>query len=429
MMIRSRTRARLLHATGAVLVLVLGLTACGSSSSGSKQSSSTTESASSGPVRGFDGTTVKLAGIGIKAQLPGSEWGARARIKRFNDTNEIKGVKLEYEEFVDDKFDPAVALSEVRRLVTQTKVFALVGDVTPVSPGAYTKEQHVPVFGYAFDNSYCSQEPDPTIWSFGFIGCVVPDNPKTLPDNLVELYDYASKELGTPHPTIALFNTDTASGHKSSDNALITLKGDGFDTLPALPIIPPPPVTDYTPFVQRILTSDHGHAPQVVACYAATDCVPMWLQMKAAGFKGIFYHTIYADQLVKPMAGTVVGVGWANFADPTPAVTQLSDDVKAVKADQGLDIGVAAGYFSTDMFISALKKAYAKDGAKGITPEKVRAAASTMTWEIKGLVGPTKYPESSVKPTPACGTLAKSDGTSWKTLIPFTCASRSFPVK
>ena len=426
MSVRSFTRPPL-RALAAAVVL-LGLTACGSSSSSSSKDKESTEKPSAS-VRGFDGTTIKVAGIGIKPQLPGSEWGAKARIKRFNDANEIKGIKIDYTEFVDDKFDPAVALSEVRRLVTDTKVFALVGNVTPMSPGAYTKQQHVPVFGYAFDNTYCSPKPDPTIWSFGFIGCVVPDKPTEVPDNFAQLYDYVTKDLGIEHPSVALFNTDTESGHNSTDNALITLKGDGFDTLPAMAIIPPPPVSDYTPYVQKVLTSDHGHAPDVVVCYAASDCVPMWIQMKALGFKGVFYHTIYADQLVKPMEGTLVGVGWANFADKTPAVEQLTSDVKAVNPDQGLDIGVAAGYFSTDMFISALKKAYDKDGIDGITPENVRAAASTQTWSIKGLVGPTKYPDSTVKPTPACGTVAKSDGTSWKTLRAFACSKRSFPVK
>jgi hypothetical protein len=50
----------------------------------------------SGEVRGFDGTTIRVASIGIKSQLPGVEPGAQARIKVFNDTNEIPGVKLEY---------------------------------------------------------------------------------------------------------------------------------------------------------------------------------------------------------------------------------------------------------------------------------------------------------------------------------------------
>ncbi len=48
-------------------------------------------------VRGFDGTTITVGGFGIKAQLPTSEDGAAARFKRFNDTNEIKGVKIKFD--------------------------------------------------------------------------------------------------------------------------------------------------------------------------------------------------------------------------------------------------------------------------------------------------------------------------------------------
>jgi ABC-type branched-subunit amino acid transport system substrate-binding protein len=439
-MVRSLTRTRLLNVAAVVLLLVA--TSCGDDGSSNTDSGSSdtttnespgTTSASEdeepqGPVRGFDGTTIKVASIGIKAQLPGVEWGAKARIQRFNEENEIDGIQIDYTEYVDDKFDPANTLSEFRRLVTDSKIFAIVGDVSPINPGDYIKQQGVPVFGSGFDNTYCAAEPDPEIWSFGYNGCVVPTDPTEVPDNLVRLYDYAVEELGTDSPTVALFNTDTDSGRVSSNNALVTLEGDGFDTLPALAILPTTPVADYTPYVQQVLTSDDGKAPQVVICYAAADCVPMYTLMKESGFEGIFYHTIYSDLLVAPMKDTLVGVGWANFGDPSPAMTQLREDVKAVKADQGLDLGVAAGYFTTDMFITALKIAYEADGKAGITPEKVRAAAAGMTWEIEGLVGPTKYPESTVKPTPSCGTLAKSDGTKWITVREFSCSDRSFPV-
>ena len=41
--------------------------------------------------------------------------GSEARIKEFNDNNEIKGVKIEWKEFADDKEDVSLALSEARR--------------------------------------------------------------------------------------------------------------------------------------------------------------------------------------------------------------------------------------------------------------------------------------------------------------------------
>src|SRR5262249_8727512 len=73
--------------------------------------------AAQGSVRGFDGKTVTVAALGKKAQLPNMEQGAKARIKRFNDTNELKGIKIDYKEYADDKLDPSTALSEARRLV------------------------------------------------------------------------------------------------------------------------------------------------------------------------------------------------------------------------------------------------------------------------------------------------------------------------
>ena len=68
-------------------------------------------------------------------------------------------------------------------------------------------------------------------------------------------------------------------------------------------------------------------------------------------------------------------------------------------------------YFAADMFIQAVKKVVTKDGTKGVTPEAVQKVLSTMTWEIKGLVGPTKYPASTAVSTPSCGELITSTGT------------------
>ncbi len=45
-------------------------------------------------VRGFDGTTIKVASYGYASQFANVPLGVQARIKRFNDDNEIKGVKI-----------------------------------------------------------------------------------------------------------------------------------------------------------------------------------------------------------------------------------------------------------------------------------------------------------------------------------------------
>ena len=78
------TSRRSVRATATVLVTALataGLLALGATGGGAAPA-----------VRGFDGTTIKVAGLGIASQFPGVPVGSKARIKRFNDTNEIKGV-------------------------------------------------------------------------------------------------------------------------------------------------------------------------------------------------------------------------------------------------------------------------------------------------------------------------------------------------
>ena len=90
--------ARLVRALVACTLVVFGL--------GSVASTASSASAS---ARGFDGTTITVAGYGIKSQLPTAEAGAAARFKRFNDTNELKGVKINFTEFTDDGQDNANA--------------------------------------------------------------------------------------------------------------------------------------------------------------------------------------------------------------------------------------------------------------------------------------------------------------------------------
>ena len=408
-----------------VLAVVAVVAACGSSSKSS--TTNTTAKAHTGPVRGFDGTTIRIASLGIKSQLPGVEAGVQGRIKRFNETNELKGVKIQYAEFADDKLDPATALSEARRLVTEQKVFAIVGDVSANNPGQYLATQHVPYYGYGFDNTYCSDKPVTNLWAFSFIGCLVPSDPKVLPDAVTPLYDYVTKQTGKAHPTIASIATDIQSGHKDIAHSNIELTAVGFQS-PTAVYLPPPPVSDYAPYIQQLMHVDGGHAPDVISCRVVTDCIPMWSQLQAAGFHGIYTHTLYTDLLLKAMKGSVVGIGWASLSDPTPALNQMKADITAFKPDQSLEIGSAAGYFSASMFIDALKIA-AKKGIASITPESVQAATSTMTFEIKGLVGPTHYPASTVLPTPACSTFLLDDGTTWKTVEPFTCSTKSFAVK
>jgi hypothetical protein len=194
-------------------------------------------------------------------------------------------------------------------------------------------------------------------------------------------------------------------------------------------IIPPPPVGDYSPYVQQLMVADNGKPPDVVRCLASTECLTIYNSMTQQGFTGVFNHSIYTDALVKPFSGSTVTLASANFnSTGIPALDQLKADVAKTKPDQKIDSGVVAGYASTDMFIQVLKKV-AKGGKDKITPDHIRKAAATNTWELKGLVGPTVYPVASNRPVPFCSALAMSDGTQWNTLEDYSCSTKTFPIK
>jgi ABC-type branched-subunit amino acid transport system substrate-binding protein len=384
-------------------------------------------------VRGFDGTTITLASLGVTAQFtPGVPNGVQARIKAFNDDNEIKGVKLKWTEFADDGQADATALNEVRRLVTQTGVFALVGDTSANNPGAYLNQQHVPYFGWAFDNSYCSNKQSTALYGFGYSGCLVPANPSVMGDNGFQSIKYVSQKTGHKNPTLAIFSNDTEAGKNSVKFQQIAYAGAGYKIVATNNQMPIPPVADYTPYANAMLTADNGKAPDAILCLLATDCIAMYNLIHANGYTGTYISSLYSNILVKALSGSAANVpvvpldATSNNAGLVTMEKQL--DAFSPGASQKVDTATIAGYASTDMFIQALKTV-AKKGKSNITPENVQKAAAKQTWQIQGLAGPTTYPNSTVSPYPTCTALTVSDGTTWKTVEPFACSKKQYKVK
>ena len=197
--------------------------------------------------------------------------------------------------------------------------------------------------------------------------------------------------------------------------------------------MPLPPVPDYTPYAQKALTGDNGKAPDVVSCLLSTDCINLWALMKAQGYKGYFISNVYSGAITKIMSGSYANIFFVSPDQNTTAQQQMVADINAVKPGSGSTANISsaqvAGYASTDQFIAALK-IVAKKGKSNITPEAVQKAASTMTWQMKGLTGPVSYPKSSVVLYPYCTALVKAadDGSSWSQAYPYTCSTKQYPA-
>jgi branched-chain amino acid transport system substrate-binding protein len=409
---------------GLALTMAAATVACGSSEddgTGSGGGGSGSGAGGSGSSRGFDGTTIKVAGIGSAANFAEADIGAQARFQRFNETDELEGIEIEYTEFADDRQDPAQATSEVRRLVTQEQVFALVPDLSAVNPGDYLNQQHVPYVGMAYDNTYCTEEPDDSIYGFGYNGCLVPTDPPVMPDSYRNLYAYVQEQTGEDEPSIALFSHDNQSGQNSTRFGQVGAAGAGFDVVYAES---PVPVTtsDYSPYVQEWLTSDGGEAPDAMYCLMAVSCLDIWTAVKSAGYEGTFQTSLYSDLLIEPLAGTVASVFYNT--EPNDGLRQMQEDLEAFESGTEVSSTNVYAYFAADMFIQAVKEA-----APDITPESVQQALANQTWEIEGFVGPVRYPDSTVASTPSCNSLMMDNGTEWTVLRPYDCSDVQHEVE
>lgn len=377
-------------------------------------------------VRGFDGSTLTVGGLGNEGTFKGADIGAIARFKRANDTKEVKGVKFDYAGLADDKNDPAIATSEVRRLVTQEGVFAIVPDISTVNPGPYLTQQRVPYVGFAFDGTYCSDTPTTSLWGFGFTGCAVPTAPKAMPDTYAGNYAYVAEKTGKTHPSIAMIASDSQSGKDAAKYQATSMEGAGFKVVYTKGTVPAE-ASDYTPYIQDLMHADSGHQPDAISCALSAQCLAFWDSLQAAGFTGTLSSNLGLDLLAGPLKGTVALNFW-NTA-PSPALTQMQADFTAAGAPAATPIYSETTYFAADMFIQAVKAVVAKGGTKALTPEAVQKVLSTITWEIKGLAGPIKYPAATVMSTPACGELILSTGTApWSVAEPYACSIKRFKV-
>lgn len=378
-------------------------------------------------VRGFDGSTVKVAGLIYEQNFAGTDVGAEARFNLANDTNEIKGIKFDYVGTNDDNGNTADALSAVRKIITQDDAFAVVPDMSPFNPTDYMVQQHALHVGWPFDASYCSPKPSTAVWGFGYPGCQVNPAPTFLTDTYGTYFTYVSKATSKKNPSMALLSADDQSGKSTVANTEVMAKGEGWKVVYAkatLPLV----VSDYTPYVQEIMTSDNGGQPDAFNCLVSTQCIQLAQGLVAAGFKGHILTPLFSDILLKPMVGTDARAQYNTQA--TDTLQKITTQMEQVKAGTTVSQSNLMAYLAADMFVKAVKQVVSKGGKAKLTPEAVQAVLAKGTWEYKGLAGPTQYPKSTVAPFPNCNNImTDTDGTAWVSAQPYSCSTKVFPVK
>ena len=250
-------RSRKRRGVGAVLVVavVVGLAAA---------LLTPTAGASAPRVATATGGKITIAGLGFAQTFADAGTGAAARFQAANEDKEVKGYTFDFKEFANDGNDPATALSEGRRLVTQEGVLAIVPDMSVVTPGDFLTQQKIPWFGSGFDASVCTNgKPG---FGFGVYGCGLPTDAKFTQVIYWQLLKKALADKGLTKPSVAILGNDTQTGKTSVQGLASGADAAGFDVVYAKGIFPGPPavVGDLSPYSQALLNANDGNPPDVI---------------------------------------------------------------------------------------------------------------------------------------------------------------------
>lgn len=372
--------------------------------------------------------TITVAGLGYAQTFGDAGTGAAARFQAANEDKDVKGYTFDYKELADDKNDPNTSLSEARRLVTQEGVLAIVPAVSVVTPADFLTQQQIPWFGVGYDTTYCPEGS--TGFGLSAYGCLIPTNPKRVPGTQWTLLKKELATKGIENPTLALLGTDTTSGKQSVQSGASAAEGAGFKVVYAKGAFPGPPavVGDFSPYAQALLESNGGQAPDVIyTSIAPTSALSLTGLINSNGYTGTYISPFYSPLLLTALKGAYVFVQFAGFEADSAGIKTMNEQIEAFKPGTKGSLALAAGYFSADMFIQAVKASLKT--SKTLTSASVQKAAAKMTYQIKDTVGPTHYPKSFKTSYESCATLQyDADGTAFDIVQPFFCTTKTFPI-
>lgn len=372
----------------------------------------TTTEATSRTTRGVTDDAVKIGGIFFDVNFSGADVGAEARIRRANDEGGVNGRTIELVSATNDGNEAAANLEEAQRLVTQEEVFAIVPMVTGAASGSvdFLLDENVPFFGWGIDPAFCGNEI-----GFGFTGCVTdPDlqrGSNALGTVLAEQFD------GDTDRTVAIIADDSDAGKGGLRLLTPSLEDTGFRVVYAEPVIPAAPATtsDFTPFVNDLLRADAGAPPDIIMVQLSNlDAAGLSGALKAAGFEGLIITPLYSplllgsEQAAADLDGSAVLMQIQPYeVDPQPpALERMVEDVQAISPDEPLGLGLAAGYWSVDFFLSVLEAT-----GDDVTVERfLQTANDDFEWEAPDVVGRSTWPVKHDEPVPCAALPMVQDG-------------------
>jgi branched-chain amino acid transport system substrate-binding protein len=446
-MIRGKTR--LLVASGVVLGLAVAGCSTKNDTTGTKSSAAgpsagassaggTSAASGGGTTRGVTATTIKVGGLstlkppGGQPPFPGLNDGAKARFERANRDGELKH-KIDFIGTTDDAADQTRNAQGSKQLVLNDKVFAVVPFVTQVAAGSgqFLNTQKVPFIGWGFTPSSCTE------YGLGDTGCIGPGADKL---DLSLSKPLATALGGGAGKTAVVFSENYAGSDQNAKNMVHAIEGAGFKVVLSDDSLPPDtagPVTDFSPYVQKVMTANNGQPPDLMVNNTNfNNAVGFTGALTAAGFKGHQVNYVAyvpglleaAPDLAKALNGTyLVQQGTGAQAFGGKSWDQITSDLKAINAPTSVGLGTVHGYASADMFVQAIKQ-LETDG-KDITAENF-ASLFTSGWTYPGLgnaIGQAVFPQAKTSAN-NCSSMVQVEGTKYVPVVDLKCGYGLAPI-
>lgn len=322
----------------------------------------------------------------------GMKAGIEAYFARVNAAGGVNGKKLRFIA-LDDGYEPSRAAENVRRLIDEDKVFAILGN--PGTPTAavsvpIANEKHVPYFG-AFTGAGLLRKSPPDRWVVNFRASYAQETAEMV---------RGIGELGIKPDEIAFFTQNDAYGDAGYNGAIAALKKQGYADAERLPHARYPRNTvDVEGAVARLL-DPAVKARAVIMIGAYKPCAKFIRLARKHGMKALFVNVsfVIGDSLLRELEGDAEGVVVTQVVppldSPLPAVAEYREAIAADKMGfVSLEGFLAARAFveglrraganpTPDRFIDALESAGAIDLGLHEKPEitKTRHQFSNQVW-------------------------------------------------
>jgi branched-chain amino acid transport system substrate-binding protein len=399
-----------------IAVAALTVSGCGNYDDGDGDTKT-----SGGDARGVTDDTIKVGGLstlqppGGQPPFPGLDEGTRARIERANRDGELEH-KIEFIGIKDDAADQATNGKKARDLVLNDKVFAVLPFVTQVAAGSgdFLNDEKVPFIGWGFTAASCAN------YGIGDTGCIGPGAEQI---DLALSKPVADVLGGGEGKTAVVFSENYAGSDENAANTVKAFENAGFEVVLSDNSLPPDtagPVTDFTPYVQKVMTANDGAPPDLMVNNTNfNNAIGVTGALNAAGFKGAQVNYVSyvpglldaAPDLAQALEGTyIVQQGTGAQVAGGPAWDQIESDLKEIGADTFVQLGTIHGYASADMFIQAIKQL--EENGDDITPENFTALFdSDWTYPgMEGAIGKAEFPTSRTNANNCSSMVQVKDG-------------------